>query len=116
VEATHAGLGVTALADVGAGGAGSDEPTIEELMGILHGKQKILADEQRAVRESKKAIAEMEAEIVRRCAAEQEARRKPLADAGAIVNDSQLTLGLVMWAKAKPGEHGVTLWLQEVQA
>lgn len=36
-----------------------------------------------------------------------------LADAGAIFNDSQVTLGLVIWALARPGEHGVTLWLSE---
>lgn len=37
-----------------------------------------------------------------------------LAGAGAIFNDSQLTLGRVTWALARPGEHGVTLWLTAV--
>jgi Holliday junction resolvase RusA-like endonuclease len=37
-----------------------------------------------------------------------------LADAGAIWNDSQVTLDAVTWEQARPGEHGVTLELTEV--
>lgn len=39
-----------------------------------------------------------------------------LADAGAIWNDSQVTLGPVTWETARPGEHGVSLTLTEVGA
>jgi hypothetical protein len=57
------------------GGQMKRERTIGDLFGMLDGMKKILREEQRAVRETNKAIAEMEAEIVQRCAADQEAAR-----------------------------------------
>jgi hypothetical protein len=52
------------------------ERSIADLFGMLGGMRRTLRGHQQAVRETKRAIAEMEAEIVRRCAAEQEQRRE----------------------------------------